>query len=120
MSDVLTLLAALTRKDDNGLLPCPVCGTAAKVWTDARTIHRHWRAGCTAISCVAIKARTQADAVTRWNSRPREAALIALVTEAAAEIERLIQKVSTLEWAIGRKDTQISELVETSDQQAPP
>jgi hypothetical protein len=33
MTDILAKLAALTKKDENGLLPCPICG-------DSGFIHR--------------------------------------------------------------------------------
>ena len=89
MTDILTRLAALTQKDENGLLQCPICNGPAKTWVDGRTYHRRWRAGCPAIGCPAVKAGKEAEAIAKWNTRPREAALIALVQEAAAEIERL-------------------------------
>jgi hypothetical protein len=89
MTDILTRLAALTAKPASGILPCPTCDGVAKTWVDGRTHHRRWRAGCPAIGCAVVKGGTEAQATARWNTRPREQALITLVQEAAGEIERL-------------------------------
>lgn len=98
MTDILTRLAALTVRDANGLLPCPMCGGALylhKVGNE-HTKQRGWDSGCEKCR---IHKRDRVihqnhewllpKVVAAWNVRPREAALIALVQEAGAEIERL-------------------------------
>jgi hypothetical protein len=108
MTDILTKLAALTQKDADLLKwPCPFCGSicGSAKHDDGRF---WWQCdGCHATG--PLESRYSGDDDPEWNSRPRESALIALVQEAAGEIERLNKKISTLEWAIGCKDKQILE-----------
>jgi hypothetical protein len=87
MTDILTKLAALTSKDENALLPCPVCDAPC----DTLTAHGFGNYSVQCFNCglnTGQKSGKNA-AITAWNARPREAALIALVQEAAAEIEWL-------------------------------
>jgi hypothetical protein len=118
MNDILTRLAALTTKNEYGLLPCPFCADKGQpvLWRigNEHTKERGCDVGCA--ECGFIKhvrvIRYSCDwaeerAKEAWNSRPREAAFISLVQEAVGEIESLNKKISTLEWAIGCKDKQI-------------
>jgi hypothetical protein len=87
MSDILTGLAELTTKDPEGLLPC-YCGAPGhlqdvkdyRVYSVKCSRENHHETGWY---------ETPEEAIHEWNSRPRESALIALVQEAAGEIERL-------------------------------
>jgi hypothetical protein len=85
MSDILSRLAALTAKDSNGLLPCPLCGKPAKASRGTHQNAQLW-SGCPSKLCLAGQDECTPGV---WNARPREAALIALVQEAAGEIERM-------------------------------
>lgn len=100
MTDIPTKLAALTQKGENGLLPCPMCGDAGQplVWRkgNEHTKDRGCDVGCAecgftkSIRVIRYSLEwAEERAVAAWNSRPHEAALIALVQEAASEIERL-------------------------------
>jgi hypothetical protein len=55
--------------ENDSLLPCPLDGGPAKTWTDGRTHHRRWRAGCPAIGCVRVAAATEKEAIAKWNTR---------------------------------------------------
>jgi hypothetical protein len=87
MTDIFTRLAALITKDKKGLLPC-YCGHAASL----QYVEDY---SCYSVICSRENHHetrwyeTPEEAIDEWNSRPREAALIALVQEAAGEIERL-------------------------------
>jgi hypothetical protein len=100
MTDILTRLAALTLKNDAGLLPCPFCQEKGQplIWRkgNENTKDRGCDVGCAecgftkSIRVIRYSMEwAEERAVAAWNARPREAALIALVQEAAAEIERL-------------------------------
>jgi hypothetical protein len=96
MTDILTRLAALTAKDQNGCLPCPFC-------TNAPEIHRYeshfasfgtsFQAECSHEDCP-VEASSAAspnreEAIEDWNHNHSGSKVITLVREAAAEIERL-------------------------------
>jgi len=87
MTDILTKLAALTRKDTCQLLPCPSCSAKC----DTLSAHGF---GNYSVKCFNCELQTQQHqgqdaAIAAWNTRLLEKALIALVQEAAGEIERL-------------------------------
>jgi hypothetical protein len=102
MTDLLSRLAALTQKKENGLLPCPFCLENGQplIW---RKGNEHTKESGCDVGCVecgftkSIRVIryslewAEERAVAAWNSRPRESALIALVQEAAGEIERVSQ-----------------------------
>jgi hypothetical protein len=116
MTDILTRLAALTRKDVNKLLPCPFCGKAAEVeeyegaghYVYCGNAEDRTETGCPFQPEAKKFYDTKEEAIAAWNSRPREATLIALVQEAAAEIERLRGLVSVIrmkaEWRFQGSD----------------
>jgi hypothetical protein len=81
MTDILTRLAALTQKDGNVLMPCPFCKSPPM---KVGPFERH--CCCRNDACII---RSITCPINEWNTRPREAALIALVQEAAQEIQRL-------------------------------
>ncbi len=88
MTDILTKLAALTAKDTASPVPaCPFCGSL-----DGSTGHDDgrfwWHCDCCGATGPALTRYSDEDEPC-WESRPREQALIALVQEAAQEIERL-------------------------------
>lgn len=87
MSDILTRLAALTATDETGLLPCPFCSGRAYCGTPNDDEPDFIM--CSFCAAVSDKTDTYESVSNLWNTRPREAVLIALVEEAAAEIERL-------------------------------
>jgi hypothetical protein len=104
MVDILTRLAALTEKDRSGLLPCAVCGHPNEVDGIKPTIESNRRrVVCTHCGITTTWCDSAADAIARANDRPRESALLALVQEAAAEIERLKQW-QTVALAIGERE----------------
>jgi hypothetical protein len=87
MTDILTRLAALTAKDDASPVPaCPFCGSfdGSKRHDDGRCWWHCDNCGATGPAL----SRYAEDDEPYWESRPREAALIALVQEEAGEIER--------------------------------
>jgi hypothetical protein len=90
MTDILTRLAALS--PSNELLPCPWCNGEATLdrQFNARS-GTNYRIICTSKKC-SVRPETayisQAQAISSWNNRPREATLVALVQEAVGEIER--------------------------------
>jgi hypothetical protein len=102
MTDILTKLAALTTKDENGLLRCPNCSGDARICNPLEdddgvfvicgrcAIHTQHKPHTTRPYQDTTKEEAMAKAVSDWNNRPREAALAALVQEAAGEIERLM------------------------------
>jgi hypothetical protein len=94
MTDLLTRLAELTRKDDNGLLPCNHCQISQ--CSAYENDYGRWLVGCGACGSHTGTCKTKEDAVQLHNGRPREAALIALVQEAAGEIERLRKAAQNL------------------------
>jgi hypothetical protein len=86
MTDILPRLAALTQKDENGLLPCAVCGHPNEVDGIKLTIESNRRrVVCTHCGMTTIWCDSAEHAIGAANNRPREAALVALVQEAAAE-----------------------------------
>jgi ribosomal protein L37AE/L43A len=88
MTDILTKLAALTAKDEASPVPaCPFCGSldGSKRHDDGRF---WWHCDACGATGPALS-RYSEDDNPRWESRPREQALIALVRDAASEIERL-------------------------------
>jgi hypothetical protein len=87
MTDILTRLADFS-KLSHELVPCPICGHhEAFAQTSGKGM---WIIQCGNLDCVVRVAGASKDKVQRrWNTRPRESALIALVQEAAAEIEHL-------------------------------
>jgi chromosome segregation ATPase len=90
MSDILTKLAALTSADESK--QCEGIALALRGFGIPKDFE--WMA---------------VNAIMNRIVRPREAALIALLQEAAAEIEALRRKTGNLEWAIGQKDKQLLE-----------
>jgi hypothetical protein len=86
MTDISTRLAALTKTDENALLPCQ-CGNKISL--------SHYRDSSILARCAACGWQYSdidlplEEFLRLVNKRPREAALIALVQEAGAEIERL-------------------------------
>jgi hypothetical protein len=95
MTDILTKLAALTAIDKNGLLPCAICGHPNEVDGIKPSIESNRRrVVCTHCGMTTIWCDSAGHAIQTANNRPREAALIALVQEAAAEIERLSKRES--------------------------
>lgn len=96
MTDILQRLAALIVTDEHGLVPCS-CG--AKPMLNYK--HRGATGWCTDIKCPSCKLqgpprKYEEDARTLWNTRPREATLIALLKEAAGEIEQLRQALGAV------------------------
>jgi DNA-directed RNA polymerase subunit RPC12/RpoP len=90
MTDILARLAALTAKDRNGLLQCAICGHPNEVDGVKPTIESNRRrVVCTHCGMTTIWCDSASHAIETANTRPREAALIALVQEAAGEIGRL-------------------------------
>ena len=90
MTDILTRLAALTANDESSPVPaCPFCGSLHG--SMRHDDGRHWW-HCDACDATGpALSRYSEDDEPCWESRPHEAALIALVQEAAGEIERLRQ-----------------------------
>ena len=89
MTDILTRLAALTAKTDDIPSHCPFCGTAP-----CKDPQNTYMTGKKKVWCMFCDAEgpehdTEPGAIALWDDRPREQALIALVREAAGEIERL-------------------------------
>jgi len=87
MSNILTRLAAFTAKDEASPVPaCPFCGSfdGSKRHDDGRF---WWHCDACGATGPALSRYSEEDEAC-WESRPREAALIALVQEAAGEIER--------------------------------
>jgi hypothetical protein len=88
MTDILTRLAVLTQKDEEVLKkPWPFC---TSICGSAR--HDDGRFWWQCDSCSATgpaESCYSEDGDPEWNARPRETALIALVQEAAGEVERL-------------------------------
>jgi hypothetical protein len=100
MTDILTRLAALTRTDTSMLAPCTSCGA------ECDTLSAHGF-GNYSVRCFGCGLQTQqqqgnAAAIAAWNTRPREAALIVLVQEAAGEIERLHSEIVNYRTALNR------------------
>ena len=100
MTDILTRLAGIEATDENGLLPCPHCGDNGQplIWRvgNEATKERGCDVGCAEcgftkrIRVIQYSLEwAEERAIATWNARTREAALIALVQEAASEIERL-------------------------------
>jgi len=92
MTDLLTKLAALTQPDKHGLLPCPICG--GKAAPDYKATFGYAFIFKCLLGHVTVTANSEDRSKQFWNNRPREAALIALVQEAAAEIERYREVLS--------------------------
>jgi hypothetical protein len=93
MTDILTRLAGLTSKDENGLLPRQ-CGGSAKIkesYDNAHLLNMRCK------KCGLLITARRDEAAAKWNHRPREAALIALVQEAVGEVERLEEKLDRFE-----------------------
>lgn len=109
MTDILTKLAALAQKDQHGLLPC-ICGsTEITKWHGKGTQAEMYCARCSYSASIQVcdlfaqpddfdfdmktlrypseaVTRANAELVRRWNDRPRETALIALVQEAGGRL----------------------------------
>ena len=110
MKDILARLAALTVKDENGLLPCTVCGAATYTsWHGKGTQAGLWCNECGQTIEIQVSdlfedgktfpfdmktmrypdeaiERAKTKLIELWNNeRPRESALIALVQEAAEQ-----------------------------------
>src|ERR1017187_1955299 len=96
MTDILSKLAAHTQNHENGLLPCSHCEVSR--CSAYENDYGRWLVGCGACGSHTGHCKTKEDAITLHNSRPREAALIALVKEAGKEIERLQERVDELFW----------------------
>src|ERR1700733_13549016 len=93
-TDILTKLAALTQSSSNDLRPCPFCGNPGEIefWEENEGSTNGYYPQCS-YCCAEIEGLYTMDgAISAWNARPREAALIALVQDAAGEIEHLILK----------------------------
>lgn len=117
MTDILTRLAALTVKDENGMMPC-VCGsTEYSLWDGKGTQAEASCENCgNAVSVQVVDLfdpadnidldmntlryppaaieKTRVELTRLWNEFQRQSDLIALVQEAAGEIERLRQERS--------------------------
>jgi hypothetical protein len=117
MTDILTRLAALTQMGDDNPSPCPFCATAPCKDPQNTYMTNKKKVWCMYCDAEGPEHDTEQGAVALWNTRPREAALIALVQEAAEEIARLNTKIAAREWAIGVKDKQIMELSDIIDHQ---
>ena len=95
MTDILTKLAVLTSKQENGLPFCPLCGEKTIINAFKRSgefgiQQTYYQPSCSACNfCDETLYTSWKLADESINRRPREDALIALVREAAAEIERL-------------------------------
>lgn len=95
MIDIITRLSALTAKDDASPIPaCPFCGSFQG--SSKHDDGRHWWHcdNCAATGPLTSRYSDPENGDAVWETRPREAALIALVQEAASEIERL-RKLAT-------------------------
>jgi hypothetical protein len=87
MTDILTRLAAITAHIAGELLPCSHCQRSqCSVYQND---YGRWLVGCGSCGSHTGTCKTKEDAVKLHNNRPHESALIALVQEAAGEIERL-------------------------------
>ena len=122
MTDVLTRLAAITENDPDGTTPRPWSVGAQNPMTGEVNVHHEYRdpsftttggRGIRVVATLGNRFRRKLDDEARANAElivatmNREATLIALVQEAAREIERLNKKILKLEWVIGVKDRQI-------------
>jgi hypothetical protein len=87
MTDILQRLAELTQMHGNGLLPCVHCLVSA--CSAYENDYGRWLVGCGSCGSHTGICKTKEDAIKLHNTRPREEALIALVQEAAGEIERM-------------------------------
>jgi len=100
MTHTLTKLAALTAKDKQGLLPC-YCGHPAFL----QHVEDY---SCYSVICSREKHHdtqwydTPEEAIYEWNTRPREAALIALVQEAAEDIQSLHREIVRYRTALNK------------------
>ncbi len=98
MTDLATRLNAFRRTDNNGLLACPFCGGQASCQSlgeyhdDEQNAREDFVVGCDACHAVFPPFSDKTLAADAWNSRAE--ALIALVQEAAGEIERLKKLVA--------------------------
>lgn len=94
MTDILTRLAAITEKDKSSPVPsCPFCNSlnGSERHDDGRC---WWHCDACGATGPALSRYSEEDEPC-WESRPREAALIALVQEAAGEIARLREGLNT-------------------------